>query len=58
MKRPLFVNVILRTLAVLLCMFLALSFYGCGKKGNPIPPRAVSSQWNEPYENPSYLRLA
>jgi predicted small lipoprotein YifL len=51
MKNPLFMNFILRILAVLLLMFLVLSFYGCGKKGNPKPPQAVSYQWNEPHKN-------
>ena len=51
MKNPLFMNVIPRILAVLLLMFLVFSFYGCGKKGDPIPPRAVSYQLNAPIEN-------
>ena len=51
MKKPLFTNISLIILTVLLLMFFALSFYGCGKKANPIAPRAVSSPSHGLYKN-------
>jgi hypothetical protein len=36
-------------IAVMLAfMFFALSLYGCGKKGNPVPSKAFCLQMDEP----------